>query len=84
MIPVETLKFLKFKINHKNNCPSIFDMVGSKVIQNTVHLQKKCSILSPNDKMSKNASETDFSNKISRDFVCIFSIFSILNFFEAE
>ncbi len=39
--------------------------------------------LSPNDKMTKNASEMDFLNKILRDFVCIFSFFSILNVFEA-
>ena len=34
--------------------------------------------------MTKNASEMDFLNKILRDFVCIFSTFSILNVFEAE
>ena len=43
--------------------PSIFDMVGSKVIQNSVHLQKKCSILSPNDKMTKNASNNEFTKQ---------------------
>ena len=59
-------------------------MVDSKVIQNSVYFQYKCSILSPNGKITKNASETDFINKILRDFVCIFSISSILNVFEAK
>ena len=54
-------------------------MVGSKVIQNSVHFQKKCLILSPNDKMTKNASKTDFLNKILTDFVCIFSLTLIFN-----
>ena len=64
--------------------PSIFDMVGSKAIQNSVHFQYKCSILSPNDKMIKNASETNFWKKIFKDFFCIFSVFLILNVIEAE
>ena len=59
-------------------------MVGFKVIQNFVHFQKQCLILSPNDKMTKNECETDLLNKIWKDFVCIFSFFSILNVIEAE
>ena len=59
-------------------------MVDFKVIQNLVHFQKECSILSPKDKMTKNGRGTDFLNKILRDFVCIFSISSILNAFEDE
>jgi len=59
-------------------------MVGFKVIQNLVHFQKECSILSLKDKMTKNASETDFLNNISKDFVCIFSIFSILKEIKAD
>ena len=59
-------------------------MVGFKVIQNSVHFQKECSILSLKDKMTKNGRETNFLNKILRDLVCIFSIISILNAIEAD
>ena len=59
-------------------------MVGFKVIQNSINFQWKCLILSPNDKMTKNARKPYFINKILKDFVCIFQIFSILNVIEAE
>ena len=61
----------------------IFDIIGFKVIQNSVNFQKECSILSLKDKMTKNGRKTNFLNKILKDFVCIFSIFSILNAIEA-
>ncbi len=54
-------------------------MVAYKFIQNSVHFQYKCSILSLNDKMTKNARETDFLDKILTDFVCIFSLTLIFN-----
>ena len=54
-------------------------MVASKVLQNSVHFQYKCSILSLNDKMTKNAREMDFLNKILTDFVRIFSLTQIFN-----
>ena len=38
----------------------IFDMVGFKVIQNSVYFQKECSILSLKDKMTKNEYGTNF------------------------
>ncbi len=64
--------------------PSIFDTVGFKVIQNSVHFQKECSILSLKDKMTKNGHGMNFLNKILKDFVCIFSIFSILKEIKAN
>ena len=52
-ILVKTLKCLKFQTNKKNVIfQSIFDMGYSKVIQNSVQFQEKCSILSPKDKMT--------------------------------
>ena len=53
-------------------------MVGSKVIKNSVHFQYKCSILSPNDKMTKNASKTIFFRQNFKRF-CVY-FFNIFNF----
>ena len=50
-------------------------MVGFKVIQNSVHFEKECLILSLKDKITKNGSRINFLNKVLKDFVCIFQFF---------
>ena len=64
--------------------PSISDMGCFRVIINSVQFQYKCSILSCKEKMTKHESKPDFLNKISKDFVCIFSNTSIFSAIEAK
>jgi hypothetical protein len=55
-----------------------------RVIQNSVQFHSECPILSTKNKMTQNESNTDFLQKISKDFVCIFQRFQFFSEIEAE
>ena len=51
----------------------------TKVTKPKRNSEKKCSILSPKDKMTKNESKKDSIHKFSKDFVCIFQSSGLLD-----